>query len=122
MWATSSRIGCAINVCYNMNVWGMIWAKAVYLVCNYSPPYVLLSGPCDTALNAPQQLERHLLTEAVEVWGRDLYETTSLFSQGQLVGPRSVQIWSAMLCLSRQLCWRLQEQPLLQRYPPFIVL
>ncbi|KAJ8272645.1 hypothetical protein GJAV_G00091740 [Gymnothorax javanicus] len=21
-----------------MNVWGMIWAKAVYLVCNYSPP------------------------------------------------------------------------------------
>lgn len=42
VWATSSRIGCAINVCYNMNVWGMIWAKAVYLVCNYSPPYVLL--------------------------------------------------------------------------------
>ncbi|XP_029687471.1 cysteine-rich secretory protein LCCL domain-containing 1b isoform X2 [Takifugu rubripes] len=38
VWATSSRIGCAINVCYNMNVWGMIWAKAVYLVCNYSPP------------------------------------------------------------------------------------
>ncbi|KAK6302666.1 hypothetical protein J4Q44_G00270210 [Coregonus suidteri] len=21
-----------------MNVWGMIWTKAVYLVCNYSPP------------------------------------------------------------------------------------
>lgn len=42
VWATSSRIGCAINVCYNMNVWGMIWAKAVYLVCNYSPPYVCL--------------------------------------------------------------------------------
>ncbi|XP_076150431.1 cysteine-rich secretory protein LCCL domain-containing 1b [Alosa pseudoharengus] len=38
VWATSSRIGCAINVCYNMNVWGMIWTKAVYLVCNYSPP------------------------------------------------------------------------------------
>uniref|UniRef100_A0A8C2CTI8 Cysteine-rich secretory protein LCCL domain containing 1a n=1 Tax=Cyprinus carpio TaxID=7962 RepID=A0A8C2CTI8_CYPCA len=37
VWATSSRIGCAINVCYNMNVWGQIWAKAVYLVCNYSP-------------------------------------------------------------------------------------
>lgn len=43
VWATSSRIGCAINVCYNMNVWGMIWAKAVYLVCNYSPPYVSCS-------------------------------------------------------------------------------
>lgn len=41
VWATSNRIGCAINVCYNMNVWGMIWAKAVYLVCNYSPPYVV---------------------------------------------------------------------------------
>nr|XP_055037781.1 cysteine-rich secretory protein LCCL domain-containing 1 [Misgurnus anguillicaudatus] len=37
VWATSSRIGCAINVCYNMNVWGHILAKAVYLVCNYSP-------------------------------------------------------------------------------------
>ncbi|KAK3534703.1 hypothetical protein QTP86_023782 [Hemibagrus guttatus] len=38
VWATSNKIGCAINMCYNMNVWGMIWAKAVYLVCNYSPP------------------------------------------------------------------------------------
>uniref|UniRef100_A0A3B4A309 LCCL domain-containing protein n=1 Tax=Periophthalmus magnuspinnatus TaxID=409849 RepID=A0A3B4A309_9GOBI len=37
VWATSSRVGCAINLCYNMNVWGQIWAKAVYLVCNYSP-------------------------------------------------------------------------------------
>ncbi|XP_076868976.1 cysteine-rich secretory protein LCCL domain-containing 1 [Brachyhypopomus gauderio] len=37
VWATSSRVGCAINVCYDMNVWGQIWSKAVYLVCNYSP-------------------------------------------------------------------------------------
>ncbi|XP_057680477.1 cysteine-rich secretory protein LCCL domain-containing 1-like [Corythoichthys intestinalis] len=37
VWATSSRIGCAVNLCYNMNVWGQNWAKAVYLVCNYSP-------------------------------------------------------------------------------------
>ncbi|XP_043921770.1 cysteine-rich secretory protein LCCL domain-containing 1 [Protopterus annectens] len=37
VWATTSKIGCAINTCYNMNVWGQIWAKAVYLVCNYSP-------------------------------------------------------------------------------------
>ncbi|XP_054621807.1 cysteine-rich secretory protein LCCL domain-containing 1 isoform X2 [Dunckerocampus dactyliophorus] len=37
VWATSSRVGCAVNLCYNMNVWGQIWAKAVYLVCNYSP-------------------------------------------------------------------------------------
>lgn len=55
VWATSSRIGCAINVCYNMNVWGMIWAKAVYLVCNYSPPYVCLR-PSTTALNLSQCL------------------------------------------------------------------
>uniref|UniRef100_A0A3Q3Q1N7 LCCL domain-containing protein n=1 Tax=Monopterus albus TaxID=43700 RepID=A0A3Q3Q1N7_MONAL len=37
VWATSSRIGCAVNLCYDMNVWGQIWAKSVYLVCNYSP-------------------------------------------------------------------------------------
>ncbi|XP_061122154.1 cysteine-rich secretory protein LCCL domain-containing 1-like isoform X1 [Syngnathus typhle] len=37
VWATSSRIGCAVNLCHNMSVWGQIWAKAVYLVCNYSP-------------------------------------------------------------------------------------
>ncbi|XP_054841170.1 cysteine-rich secretory protein LCCL domain-containing 1 [Eublepharis macularius] len=37
VWATSSRIGCAVNLCHNMNVWGQIWPKAIYLVCNYSP-------------------------------------------------------------------------------------
>ncbi|XP_018423032.1 PREDICTED: cysteine-rich secretory protein LCCL domain-containing 1 [Nanorana parkeri] len=37
VWATSSRVGCAINLCHNMNVWGQIWPKAIYLVCNYSP-------------------------------------------------------------------------------------
>nr|XP_033790803.1 cysteine-rich secretory protein LCCL domain-containing 1 [Geotrypetes seraphini] len=37
VWATSSKIGCAVNLCHNMNVWGQIWPKAIYLVCNYSP-------------------------------------------------------------------------------------
>ncbi|KAI1889062.1 hypothetical protein AGOR_G00175190 [Albula goreensis] len=37
VWATSSRIGCAINLCHNMNIWGQVFPKAVYLVCNYSP-------------------------------------------------------------------------------------
>ncbi|XP_078720282.1 cysteine-rich secretory protein LCCL domain-containing 2-like [Lampetra fluviatilis] len=37
VWATTNRVGCAINTCYNMDVWGQIWEKAVYLVCNYSP-------------------------------------------------------------------------------------
>uniref|UniRef100_A0A8D2IQX7 Cysteine rich secretory protein LCCL domain containing 1 n=1 Tax=Varanus komodoensis TaxID=61221 RepID=A0A8D2IQX7_VARKO len=37
VWATSNRIGCAVNLCHNMNVWGQIWPKAIYLVCNYSP-------------------------------------------------------------------------------------
>lgn len=37
VWATTNRIGCAVNVCKRMNVWGEIWENAVYLVCNYSP-------------------------------------------------------------------------------------
>ncbi|KAL4624589.1 cysteine-rich secretory protein LCCL domain-containing 1-like [Arapaima gigas] len=36
VWATRNWIGCTINMCYNMNIWGMTWAKGVYLVCNYS--------------------------------------------------------------------------------------
>ncbi|CAJ0940183.1 unnamed protein product, partial [Ranitomeya imitator] len=37
VWATTNRVGCAINTCHNMNVWGSVWRRAVYLVCNYSP-------------------------------------------------------------------------------------
>ncbi|XP_072926438.1 cysteine-rich secretory protein LCCL domain-containing 2 [Hemitrygon akajei] len=37
VWATTNRVGCAVNVCARMNVWGEIWENAVYLVCNYSP-------------------------------------------------------------------------------------
>uniref|UniRef100_A0A3B3ZS14 LCCL domain-containing protein n=1 Tax=Periophthalmus magnuspinnatus TaxID=409849 RepID=A0A3B3ZS14_9GOBI len=37
VWATTSRVGCAVHVCPQMNVWGEIWKNAVYLVCNYSP-------------------------------------------------------------------------------------
>lgn len=37
VWATSNKVGCAINLCINMNVWGQIWEQGVYLVCNYSP-------------------------------------------------------------------------------------
>ncbi|KAI1235582.1 hypothetical protein IHE44_0002463 [Lamprotornis superbus] len=37
VWATTNRIGCAVHVCKQMNVWGEIWENAVYLVCNYSP-------------------------------------------------------------------------------------
>lgn len=37
VWATTNKIGCAVNVCKQMNVWGEIWENAVYLVCNYSP-------------------------------------------------------------------------------------
>ncbi|XP_048461720.1 cysteine-rich secretory protein LCCL domain-containing 2 [Rhincodon typus] len=37
VWATTNRVGCAVNVCGRMNVWGEIWENAVYLVCNYSP-------------------------------------------------------------------------------------
>ncbi|XP_069492364.1 cysteine-rich secretory protein LCCL domain-containing 2 [Ambystoma mexicanum] len=37
VWATTTKIGCAVNVCKRMSVWGDIWENAVYLVCNYSP-------------------------------------------------------------------------------------
>lgn len=37
VWATTNRVGCAIHTCHNMNVWGAVWRRAVYLVCNYSP-------------------------------------------------------------------------------------
>uniref|UniRef100_A0A3Q2YLP1 Cysteine rich secretory protein LCCL domain containing 2 n=1 Tax=Hippocampus comes TaxID=109280 RepID=A0A3Q2YLP1_HIPCM len=37
VWATTSRVGCAVHVCPRMNVWGETWENAVYLVCNYSP-------------------------------------------------------------------------------------
>ncbi|KAI9523204.1 Peptidase inhibitor 15-A, partial [Dissostichus eleginoides] len=37
VWATSNKVGCAIHTCHNMNVWGSVWKRATYLVCNYSP-------------------------------------------------------------------------------------
>nr|AJE59585.1 CRISPLD2 [Sus scrofa] len=37
VWATTTKIGCAVNTCRRMNVWGDVWENAVYLVCNYSP-------------------------------------------------------------------------------------
>ncbi|XP_043946499.1 peptidase inhibitor R3HDML [Protopterus annectens] len=36
VWAMTNRIGCAVHNCYNMNVWGSTWRRAVYLVCNYA--------------------------------------------------------------------------------------
>ncbi|XP_069917956.1 cysteine-rich secretory protein LCCL domain-containing 2 isoform X1 [Oryctolagus cuniculus] len=37
VWATTNKMGCAVNTCRRMDVWGSIWENAVYLVCNYSP-------------------------------------------------------------------------------------
>ncbi|XP_058135619.1 cysteine-rich secretory protein LCCL domain-containing 2 [Dasypus novemcinctus] len=37
VWATTNKVGCAVNTCRRMNVWGDVWENAVYLVCNYSP-------------------------------------------------------------------------------------
>ncbi|KAJ8012053.1 hypothetical protein DPEC_G00064690 [Dallia pectoralis] len=37
VWATTKKIGCAVQTCYNMVVWGTMWRQATYLVCNYSP-------------------------------------------------------------------------------------
>uniref|UniRef100_A0A667H8U4 Cysteine rich secretory protein LCCL domain containing 2 n=1 Tax=Lynx canadensis TaxID=61383 RepID=A0A667H8U4_LYNCA len=37
VWAATNKVGCAVNTCPRMNVWGDVWENAVYLVCNYSP-------------------------------------------------------------------------------------
>ncbi|PNI45787.1 CRISPLD2 isoform 1 [Pan troglodytes] len=37
VWATTNKIGCAVNTCQKMTVWGEVWENAVYFVCNYSP-------------------------------------------------------------------------------------
>ncbi|XP_039083224.1 cysteine-rich secretory protein LCCL domain-containing 2 [Hyaena hyaena] len=37
VWATTNKVGCAVNTCRRINVWGDVWENAVYLVCNYSP-------------------------------------------------------------------------------------
>ncbi|XP_004687075.1 PREDICTED: peptidase inhibitor R3HDML [Condylura cristata] len=36
VWASSSRLGCAIHTCSSINVWGSTWHQAAYLVCNYA--------------------------------------------------------------------------------------
>ncbi|XP_025948803.2 peptidase inhibitor R3HDML [Dromaius novaehollandiae] len=36
VWASSSRLGCAVNTCANVRVWGSTWRRAVLLVCNYA--------------------------------------------------------------------------------------
>lgn len=46
VWASSNRVGCAIQTCYNMVVWGAVWREATYLVCNYSPKLVMF---CDSS-------------------------------------------------------------------------
>ncbi|XP_029547293.1 peptidase inhibitor 15-A [Salmo trutta] len=36
VWATTNKVGCAVHTCHNMNVWGNVWKRVTYLVCNYS--------------------------------------------------------------------------------------
>lgn len=36
VWATSSRLGCALGTCANVRVWGSTWRHATLLVCNYA--------------------------------------------------------------------------------------
>ncbi|KAF0028147.1 hypothetical protein F2P81_019234 [Scophthalmus maximus] len=54
VWATSNKVGCAVHTCHNMNVWGSVWKRATYLVCNYSP-----NSPCSVLSRAmPPMLPR----------------------------------------------------------------
>ncbi|CAN0275417.1 unnamed protein product [Lampetra fluviatilis] len=88
VWATSSRIGCAINLCYNMNVWGQVWARAVYLVCNYAPkgnwwgsaPYKVGAA----VLGVPPQLRRGLPGQHV-LLGRERRATSARARHGHQV-------------------------------------
>ncbi|CAH1270202.1 CRISPLD1 [Branchiostoma lanceolatum] len=36
VWATTTKVGCAIRLCETMQVWGEEWPKTLYLVCDYS--------------------------------------------------------------------------------------
>ncbi|XP_034445969.1 peptidase inhibitor R3HDML [Hippoglossus hippoglossus] len=36
VWASTSRLGCAVRKCSNVNVFGSSWREATLLVCNYS--------------------------------------------------------------------------------------
>ncbi|OXB71849.1 UNVERIFIED_CONTAM: hypothetical protein H355_008871 [Colinus virginianus] len=36
VWASSNRLGCALQACSNVQVWGSTWRRAVLLVCNYA--------------------------------------------------------------------------------------
>lgn len=36
VWASTSRVGCAVRRCSNMYVFGSTWREATLLVCNYS--------------------------------------------------------------------------------------
>ncbi|NXR09624.1 CRSPL inhibitor, partial [Semnornis frantzii] len=36
VWASSSRLGCALSTCTNIQVWGSMWRHATLLVCNYA--------------------------------------------------------------------------------------
>ncbi|XP_037667668.1 peptidase inhibitor R3HDML [Choloepus didactylus] len=36
VWASSSRLGCALHTCGSIRVLGGTWRRAVYLVCNYA--------------------------------------------------------------------------------------
>uniref|UniRef100_A0AAZ1X6V2 SCP domain-containing protein n=1 Tax=Oreochromis aureus TaxID=47969 RepID=A0AAZ1X6V2_OREAU len=35
VWASTSRVGCAVRKCSNMDVFGSTWREATLLVCNY---------------------------------------------------------------------------------------
>uniref|UniRef100_A0A8C2A7V9 Peptidase inhibitor 15b n=1 Tax=Cyprinus carpio TaxID=7962 RepID=A0A8C2A7V9_CYPCA len=58
VWASSNRVGCAIQTCYNMVVWGIVWREATYLVCNYSPKLVMFLS-FNTTLARSFTLQEH---------------------------------------------------------------
>lgn len=35
VWVIINKVGCVVNICWRMIVWGEVWENVVYFVCNY---------------------------------------------------------------------------------------
>nr|XP_033797468.1 cysteine-rich secretory protein LCCL domain-containing 2 [Geotrypetes seraphini] len=116
VWATTNKVGCAVNVCERMSVWGETWENAVYLVCNYSPkgnwigeaPYKngrscsecppSYGGRCHNNLcfKDERYVSRHETDEANEVETPKLLEEKHTWVEEKVTRPKKVTSHSYM--------------------------
>nr|XP_009669464.1 PREDICTED: peptidase inhibitor R3HDML [Struthio camelus australis] len=75
VWASSNRLGCAVNTCANVRVWGSTWRRAVLLVCNYAvkavviPPLPSGDGSNAHVLRLPRKGKGLALAPSCATWG-----------------------------------------------------